>query len=369
MSWTEFVSRSDGLSTLYALPLRTGAWSATGAVVGDNSGQPKLYVFTGLVDGQDYGVYVQAGGSPAESDVLVATLAADPVDDTPYSEVARSTVIQLSDTSARQITWPTPSETLTGTVQWEGQPAKVITGVITFRETIDDFHFYDWAYDAADRPDDESSGVLVLTDGSVSTVIPVTFDLGEGVIRLTGPNTINVTVTDDSVVGIPIENALVTISRTGYTQTNATNASGVIEPFKVVSATWNITSVASGYTTYTADFAIAGNQNIEIEMSELPVSVPSDPDICRLTIGFTTVHGVPIVGAVVTPVLIAAPKLVTSGYALNEATAETTDSEGRVVLDLIQGITVRLDVDYNGKCYQIRVEVPNLASDTLELTV
>lgn len=83
--------------------------------------------------------------------------------------------ININDTVTRQIEWTSASETITGTVQWTGQVAKAITGAIAFRETLNGKHYYTWAYNAADRPSVPSAGVLVLTDGTDTGVVSVTF--------------------------------------------------------------------------------------------------------------------------------------------------------------------------------------------------
>jgi hypothetical protein len=94
---------------------------------------------------------------------------------TPIS-FGRTTQILLSDKGNRQIIWPEPNKTITGTIQWSGQAAKPIEGDITFRETVGDVHFYDWEYDEADRPETVGWGIVLLQDDEfVDEPLVVTF--------------------------------------------------------------------------------------------------------------------------------------------------------------------------------------------------
>lgn len=96
MTWSELLPRRNGGATLYALPLTAGEWSASGAVVGNNSEQPRIYVFTGLVDGVDYGVYLRAGEEPAESDDRVARLDYTPdAESINYGDLSAAIALQL----------------------------------------------------------------------------------------------------------------------------------------------------------------------------------------------------------------------------------------------------------------------------------
>ena len=88
------------------------------------------------------------------------------------------TKIDIEVTSKRQIEWNVPSATITGTIQWEGQAAKAITGAITYRETLNNLFLYDWAYHADDRPTTAVAGVITLTGGGTTVSIPVEFTAG-----------------------------------------------------------------------------------------------------------------------------------------------------------------------------------------------
>lgn len=110
----------------------------------------------------------------------------------------------------RQIQWPVASATITGTVQWSGQTAKAITGLITFRETVAGKHFYDWSYNAADRPSASAVGLLTFTDGSRTIAAPVRFQTvaaeGGDATAANQQTIINQLLTADTVQ-VPLPNA------------------------------------------------------------------------------------------------------------------------------------------------------------------
>jgi len=74
MSWTGFYRHENGTDTLYAMPLATGAFTATGIVVGSDTDQDTLYTFADLDDSKTYEIRVRAGGSPAAGDVALSAI-------------------------------------------------------------------------------------------------------------------------------------------------------------------------------------------------------------------------------------------------------------------------------------------------------
>lgn len=117
MTWTETYRHTNGTDALYALPITTGAWSATGAVTGDDSAQSTLYVFTGLADDTEYEIFVRAGGSPAEGDDPLARISApDNVSNVEISEESASAIADEVLAGIRP-----SSNTFTGSVVTPGQ--------------------------------------------------------------------------------------------------------------------------------------------------------------------------------------------------------------------------------------------------------
>jgi len=130
-------------------------------------------------------------------------------------------------------------------------------------------------------------------------------------------------------------------------------------------------TTSSGYDAHTAQaFTVdEDDEPVTLTIMATSTSTPDDPSLCRLTVGFVSVHGLPIVGATVTPSLSIPPELVPSGYALNESDVETTDSSGGFTADFIQGITVQLNVDHEGKSYRVQIKIPALQTYAVKLTV
>lgn len=273
----------------------------------------------------------------------------------------------VDDTTPITFSWPVTGAAITAQASKNNGAYIACEGTVSFVRTESGKHYYALAFDASDRLTEEGTVRYAFTDGTYTRYVPVYLSAGGTGSGLTGDFVLTPIITDVSS-GDPIEGAKVRLYRTGETGTEYTDVNGEID-FNVGAFTWNYVVTARGYVGTSGAVTVSADATLPITLNESPLSVPSDPDICRLTVGFSTVHGVPIVGAVVTPVLIASPELVIGGYALNEATPETTDVNGFVVIDFIQGITVRLDVEFNTKCYQIRVTVPALATDTLELVI
>ncbi len=74
MTRTAIHKHTNNTDTLDAIVITDGPWSGSGSVVGNNSAEPRKYVFAGLADGVAYEVRVRAGQFPAESDQEVATI-------------------------------------------------------------------------------------------------------------------------------------------------------------------------------------------------------------------------------------------------------------------------------------------------------
>ena len=132
-----------------------------------------------------------------------------------------------------------------------------------------------------------------------------------------------------------------------------------------------LVTTSSGYDAHTAEaFTVdQDDEPVTLTITANTTAAPDDPSLCRLTVGFVSVHGLPIVGATVTPSLSIPPELVPSGYALNESDVETTDSSGGFTADFIQGITVQLNVDHEGKSYRVQIKIPALQTYAVKLTV
>jgi hypothetical protein len=99
---------------------------------------------------------------------------------------------------------------------------------------------------------------------------------------LTGDYTLTVTVTDadDSA---PIENATVTLSRTGERGAESTDANGVTV-LGVDAATWSWVVRAAGYESRTGTVVISANDTLSVALDGIVVVTPSTPDNSVLTV-------------------------------------------------------------------------------------
>lgn len=104
---------------------------------------------------------------------------------------------------------------------------------------------------------------LFYADGSTGT-LP---------IALAGPYTRTITVTD-SATTLPIELARVRLYRTGETETQLTNTSGVVV-FTTVAATFSYAVIASGYVSTTGTIVITANGSTAISLTAISVATPT----------------------------------------------------------------------------------------------
>lgn len=70
---TDYYRHNNSTDTLDAIPLTDGVWSATGAIQGDDSQVPGLYVFTGLNNTISYEIRIRSGENPSSSDLAIAS--------------------------------------------------------------------------------------------------------------------------------------------------------------------------------------------------------------------------------------------------------------------------------------------------------
>jgi hypothetical protein len=104
----------------------------------------------------------------------------------------------------------------------------------------------------------------------------------EGGGGLAGDYNLTVTVTDadDSA---PIENATVTLSRTGERGAELTNVNGVAV-VGLDAATWSWIVRAAGYESATGTVVVSGDQALSVELDGIVVETPSNPDSSVLTV-------------------------------------------------------------------------------------
>jgi hypothetical protein len=133
-------------------------------------------------------------------------------------------------------------------------------------------------------------GVGVQVDETVATlakqdeILEAIGDIegGGGGGGLTGDYTLTVTVTDADT-SAPIENATVTLSRTGERGAELTNVNGVAV-VGLDAATWSWIVRAAGYESATGTVVVSGDQALSVELDGIVVETPSNPDSSVLTV-------------------------------------------------------------------------------------
>jgi hypothetical protein len=157
---------------------------------------------------------------------------------------------------------------------------------------------------------------------------------------LTGDFTLTVTVTDadDST---PIENATVTLSRTGERGAEETNSSGVAV-LGVDAATWSWVVRAAGYESRTGTVVVTGNQPLDVELDSIVVVPPTDPNTATLRVTCIGDDSLIDPGAVVRIRMIEAPAGQEGfGYDGTESTF-TADGDGIAERLVIRGATYEI---------------------------
>ena len=160
-----------------------------------------------------------------------------------------------------------------------------------------------------------------------------TWDQSKGYFPLpgsAGDHLLTVTVTD-ATTDLPIQNATVTLTRTGQRATNTTNVSGV-STLGVDAATWNYVVRAAGYASKTGTVVVTGDQPLAVELDAI-VSTPSSMDnACRVTL-IATRGANPIQSRVVVTSLGMAGRKDERGF-YDRAFDGQTDANGLLSVDL-----------------------------------
>lgn len=196
-----------------------------------------------------------------------------------------------------------------------------------------------------------------------------TWDQSKGYFPLpgsAGDYLLTVTVTD-ATTDSPIQNAMVTLTRTGQRATNTTNVSGV-STLGVDAATWTYVVRAAGYASKTGTVVVTGDQPLAVELDAI-ISTPSDMDnACRITL-------VANKGIIPTQSRVIIKSIGNSGRQdehsfHSKAFDGLTDEDGLLVVDLpwssIQGVgnyrVQMFDVDSGSLLHDRIVTVPDQTS-------
>jgi hypothetical protein len=190
---------------------------------------------------------------------------------------------------------------------------------------------------------------------------------GEG-SGLTGPYTRTITITD-SVSSLPVQNATVRFYRTGYTESKATNSSGVAS-FTVEAAVWSYAIIADGYIGQSDNVTVGASGDTPISLVlRSPVEVTADTT--ALTFRVSSQGNASLAG------VVASAKLIGEGYTvvgetvgINVIEEDTSDAEGMVTLVLFRESDYDLSVKRtNGTTYKLRIRTSDEATTTISAAI
>ncbi len=173
------------------------------------------------------------------------------------------------------------------------------------------------------------------------------------------------TITVTTTGAVPIQGANVRVSRTGYTYTATTNASGVAT-FSLDDATWTVAITAPGYQFTPVSLVVDGTETVTYQMTSTGTITPSPAG--QVT-GYWTVYdksGVVDPGAIVNMEIDNFAKGST-GYAVEDTSRPVTaDGSGIAAFTgLFPGATYTAWID--GSTRKFQVTVPANATGTVAL--
>jgi hypothetical protein len=150
-----------------------------------------------------------------------------------------------------------------------------------------------------------------------------------------GDHVLTVTVTD-STTDLPIQNATVTLTRTGQRAVETTNATGVAT-VGADAATWTYVIRAAGYESRTGTVVISADQSLAVELDAIILPTPSNPDMSVLTILCLDANGDPEQGVSIDIRIVTVPSGdLNIAYKGAKQTA-LSDANGYATLQAIKG--------------------------------
>lgn len=151
----------------------------------------------------------------------------------------------------------------------------------------------------------------------------------------TGARTVTITVNDGTTA---LQNAKVRMTEGANSYTATTNASGVCT-FNLDDATYTVSITKSGYSYAGTTFVVDGTETQTYSMTQITPSAPDDPHNSVLTITCRDAGGT-VQQDIVVQVRMTAIPTSDQNNAFSEAVLEeTSDSNGQVVFEVVQGAT------------------------------
>jgi len=184
----------------------------------------------------------------------------------------------------------------------------------------------------------------------------------EAAARSTGDFNLTVTVTDADT-SQPIENATVTLSRTGERGAELTNASGVAV-FGLDAATWSWIVRAAGYESRTGTVRVPEDGDaLSVALDGIVVAVPADAPLCAVTLPIVDQYGVRISGVSVAFKFAGLqPNADPGAVIMSPPPPQTSDGNGLVQVNLIRLARYTATYKHEGETRNIAIAVPDEGS-------
>jgi hypothetical protein len=201
----------------------------------------------------------------------------------------------------------------------------------------------------------------VASTAITGTVVVESLTTGSGGGGLTGDFNLTVTVTDADT-SAPIENATVTLSRTGERGAELTDANGVAV-VGLDAATWSWIVRAAGYESATGVITIADNDVLAVELDGIVVAVPADAPLCAVTLPIVDQYGVKIAGVSVAFKFAGLqPNADPGAVIMSPPPPQTSDGSGVVQVNLIRLARYTATYKHEGETRNIAIAVPDAGS-------
>jgi hypothetical protein len=211
----------------------------------------------------------------------------------------------------------------------------------------------------ATKPSDVSGDYDPATD-SQEAISEAIGDI-EGGGGLTGDFNLTVTVTDadDSA---PIENATVTLSRTGERGAELTNASGVAV-VGLDAATWSYVVRAAGYESRTGTVVVSGDAALSVELDGIIATEPAVAPLCAVTLPVVDQYGTRLFGVSVAFKFAGLqPNADPGAVIMSPPPPQASDGNGVVQVNLIRLARYTATYKHEGETRNIAIAVPDAGS-------
>jgi hypothetical protein len=186
------------------------------------------------------------------------------------------------------------------------------------------------ANDIEDQENNWDAATQTLNDAVLEAIGEI-----EGGGGLTGPYTRTATVTDADT-DEPIEGAKVRLYRTGETGTVATDEDGIAS-FTVEAATWSYAVTAGGYTGVSGTVVVSANGNINVQMTAVSITPPSNPSLSAIVVLCLDAAGQPEADVDIDIRIVTVPSGSQNIAYKGAKQTATSDEDGIARFEVVQG--------------------------------